>query len=80
VPQDKRDALRTHLDERGIDTGIHWQPGHLFTLLKNCRRGNLSITERVGKEILSLPLHSMMPTNTLDRIIEGVAAFFEDAT
>jgi dTDP-4-amino-4,6-dideoxygalactose transaminase len=80
VPQDKRDTLRTHLDERGIDTGIHWQPGHLFTLLKNCRRGNLSITGRVGKEILSLPLHSMIPTNTLDRIIEGVAAFFEDAT
>ena len=78
VPQAKRDALQTYLDERGIDTGIHWQPGHRFTLLRNCRRGGLSITERVGKEILSLPLHSMMPTDTLDRVIEGVATFFED--
>jgi dTDP-4-amino-4,6-dideoxygalactose transaminase len=77
VPEDKRDELRTHLDERGIDTGIHWQPGHRFTLLRNCRRGDLSITERVGKEILSLPLHSMMPTDTLDRVIDGLASFFE---
>ncbi len=77
VPEDKRDALRTHLDERGVDTGLHWQPGHSFALLKNYRRGDLSITERVGKEILSLPLHSMMPTESLDRVVSSVASFFE---
>jgi dTDP-4-amino-4,6-dideoxygalactose transaminase len=77
VPEDKRDALRTHLDERGIDTGIHWQPGHWFALLKNHRRGDLSITERVGKEILSLPLHSMMSTESLDRVVCSIASFFE---
>lgn len=78
VPEDKRDALRTHLNEQGIDAGIHWQPGHWFTLLKNRRRGDLSVTEQVVKEILSLPLHSMMPTEILDRVIGGVASFFED--
>lgn len=77
VPEDKRDALRTHLDKRGVDTGIHWQPGHWFALFKNCRRGDLSTTERVGKEILSLPLHSMMSTKTLDRVVSSVASFFE---
>ncbi len=77
VPEDKRDALRTHLDERGVDTGLHWQPGHWFALLKNRRRGDLSVTDRVGKEILSLPLHSMMPTETIDRVVGSVASFFE---
>lgn len=77
VPEDRRDGLRAHLDERGIDTGIHWQPGHWFTLLKDRRRGDLSVTDRVGKEILSLPLHSMMPPETLDRVADGVASFFE---
>jgi dTDP-4-amino-4,6-dideoxygalactose transaminase len=75
VPGDKRDPLRAHLGEQGIDTGIHWQPGHWFTLLKECRRGDLSVTERVGHEVLSLPLHSMMSTETLDRVIQGITSF-----
>jgi dTDP-4-amino-4,6-dideoxygalactose transaminase len=76
VPAKKRHPLRAFLNERGIETGIHWQPGHWFTLFKNCHRGDLSVTDRVGHEILSLPLHSMMATNTLDRIISGIRSFF----
>ena len=76
VAADSRDALRAFLFERGIDTGIHWQPGHWFTLLKDCRRGDLSVTDRVGNEILSLPLHSMMTTDTLDRVVAGISDFF----
>ncbi len=76
VPGEKREPLRAFLTERGIDTGIHWQPGHWFTLLKDCRRGDLSVTERVGHEVLSLPLHSKMKTETLDRVIEGIRGFF----
>ncbi|HEY8414105.1 MAG TPA: DegT/DnrJ/EryC1/StrS family aminotransferase [Pyrinomonadaceae bacterium] len=76
VPGEKREALRAHLREHGIDTGIHWQPGHWFSLLKDCRRGDLSVTERVGHEVLSLPLHSKMTTETLDRVISGIRGFF----
>lgn len=76
VPAERRDELRRFLDERGIDTGIHWQPGHWFTLLKDCRRGDLSVTERVGREILSLPLHSKMSDDDLARIVDGVRTFF----
>lgn len=76
VPGDKRDALRSHLSAAGVDTGIHWQPGHWFTLLKNCRRGDLTVTDRVGHEVLSLPLHSDMSTATLDRVISAVSDFF----
>ena len=79
VPADSRDELRAFLKERGIDTGIHWQPGHWFTLLKDCRRGDLSVTDRVGHEVVSLPLHSMMETATIDRVIAGIRSFFEKA-
>jgi dTDP-4-amino-4,6-dideoxygalactose transaminase len=72
----KREALRVFLNDRNIETGIHWQPGHWFTLLKECRHGDLSVTERVGHEIVSLPLHSMMTSDTLDRVIQGVRSFF----
>jgi dTDP-4-amino-4,6-dideoxygalactose transaminase len=76
VPGDKRDALRSYLSERDIDTGIHWQPGHWFTLFKDCRHGDLSVSDRVGNEVLSLPLHSMMTTDTLDVVISGIQDFF----
>jgi dTDP-4-amino-4,6-dideoxygalactose transaminase len=77
VPNAKRDAFRAFLSERRIDTGIHWQPGHWFTLLRECRRGDLSVTDRVGREVVSLPLHSMMTTDTLNRVISGIRTFFE---
>jgi dTDP-4-amino-4,6-dideoxygalactose transaminase len=77
IPEDKRDPLRAFLREKNIDTGIHWQPGHWFTLLKNCRKGNLSVTNQVGKEILSLPLHSCMLMENLDRVIDTIKRFFE---
>jgi dTDP-4-amino-4,6-dideoxygalactose transaminase len=76
VPADKRDPLRAHLSEQGIDTGIHWQPGHWFSLFKDCRRGDLSVTDRVGNEILSLPLHSRMDQTTLERVVHGIRDFF----
>ena len=76
VEGERRDAFRQHLADRGIDTGIHWQPGHWFKLFRGCRRGDLTVTERVGREIVSLPLHSKMAAATLDRVCEAVLAFF----
>jgi dTDP-4-amino-4,6-dideoxygalactose transaminase len=77
VPADKRDGLRAHLSQLGIDTGIHWQPGHWFSLFKDYRRGDLSVTDRVGNEILSLPLHSCISNQTLDRVVHGIRDFFK---
>jgi len=79
VPEGRRDEFRTHLLEQGVDTGIHWQPGHWFTLFKDCRRGDLSVTDRVGNEIVSLPLHSGMTRKTQDRVVDAVKSFFSQA-
>jgi dTDP-4-amino-4,6-dideoxygalactose transaminase len=78
VSEAKRDALREYLKEGGVDTGIHWQPGHWFTLLKDCRRGDMSVTDRVGNEVLSLPLHSYMSKDTLDQVITRIRSFFRE--
>jgi dTDP-4-amino-4,6-dideoxygalactose transaminase len=75
VPENKRDALRAHMLEQGVDTGIHWQPGHWFTLFQDCRKGDLSVTDRVGREILSLPLHSEMDANSIKRVVNGIKSF-----
>jgi len=76
VPQDKRDSLREYLLDKGIDTGIHWQPGHWFSLLRECRAGDLSITDKVAKEILTLPRHSHMEFTLIDRIVSATLEFF----
>lgn len=75
VPESKRDQFRAYLLENGVDTGIHWQPGHGMTLFKDCRSGDLSVTDRVAKEILSLPLHSKMSKDVLDKVIDTIKSF-----
>jgi dTDP-4-amino-4,6-dideoxygalactose transaminase len=71
-----RDNLRAHLADRGIGTGIHWRPAHLHTRFRGFRQGPLAITEQVGEEIISLPLHSAMPAAVVDRVCDEVAAYF----
>ena len=73
---DDRQPLREHLTRHGIDTGIHWQPGHSFSLFGDARRGPLEVTDRVAAEILSLPLHSEMDEETVTRVANGVASFY----
>ncbi|MBN2478792.1 MAG: DegT/DnrJ/EryC1/StrS aminotransferase family protein [Parachlamydiales bacterium] len=75
VPRNMRDDLRKYLYNVGIDTGIHWQPGHFFTLFKNAKKGDLTVTNKIADEILSLPLHSNMTIETQDIIINAIASF-----
>ena len=80
VPETRREVFREHLRNQGVETGIHWQPGHWFSLFKNCRRGDLSVTERVAREIVSLPLHSLMPVEIVKHIAGAIASFFSKGT
>ena len=59
----------------GVDTGIHWQAGHSFSFLKDCRRGSLEVTDRIVEQILSLPLHSKMSDSDIDQVIHSVRSF-----
>jgi dTDP-4-amino-4,6-dideoxygalactose transaminase len=71
----KRTALRDYMKENGVDTGIHWQAGHSFTFLKDCRRGTLEVTERIVDQILSLPLHSKMSNSDIERVVQSIISF-----
>ena len=59
---EQRETFRANLAESGIDTGIHWQPGHWFTLLKDCRRGDLSAAVAHGAD--AGPRHRPTPGST----------------
>ena len=72
-----RAGLVTHLEARGIATGVHFQGAHEFSLYRSCRSGDLSTTELLSAQQLTLPLHSFMDDGTRERVIEGVRSFFD---
>ena len=62
-----RKLFRQKMSEKGIQTGTHYQPIHTFSLYKN--NVKLPITEKIGKEIVTLPMHPNLTEGDLDKII-----------
>ncbi len=52
-----RGELQGALQQRGIQTGIHYQPNHVLTLFLDGVRKPLPVTDAVFPELLTLPLH-----------------------
>jgi dTDP-4-amino-4,6-dideoxygalactose transaminase len=82
----KRDELRKHLQNHGINTGIHYgkavheQPV-IIDYLKN--QFNETIypddfpeTNKAIKEILSLPMHPELSVEDITRIVDSMKSFF----
>lgn len=70
-----RDALQAALAERGIRTGRHYPyPAHLQPGLVEGVRipAPLSVTERLQREILSLPIFPSMTDAQVERVIDAV--------
>lgn len=79
VPKDQRKDFINWMKLEGVDLGIHWQPGHWFELFKNCKSGDLSVTEKIAYEIVSLPLHSKMNPSDLEKVTRKIREFFKYA-
>ena len=76
VGAEVRDHFRSYLADFGVGTGIHWQPGHWFSLFDNCRQGDLKVSDRVGREIVTLPFHSMMDHDDRDHVVDVISSYF----
>lgn len=76
VKSDRREKLIAHLQERLIDTGIHFIPVHKHSQFANAPHGDLSVTEKIVREVLTLPLHSNMRPGFVERVIDGVTSCF----
>ena len=68
-----RNALMKKLFEKGIETGIHYKPIHQMTFYKN--KIKLPITDTIGKEIVSIPIHPNLTEEDVDFIIKQVNNF-----
>jgi dTDP-4-amino-4,6-dideoxygalactose transaminase len=79
VPSDLRDALMRHLTEKGIMSKIYFSPIHLTMFYRKkfgFKGGELPVTEKVSKEVLSLPIYPTMTNDEIDYIVKSVGEFF----
>lgn len=75
----RRDALRGHLRDRGIETRVYYDPPlHLQPSTERFapRAGTLPVTEQAARETLSLPLFPQMGADQRDFVVESVCRFF----
>lgn len=73
-----RDALASRLKEKGISTAIHYpRPIHLQPAMAPAggRPGDLPVSERLSREVLSLPLYPELPLPALTAIAAEVRSF-----
>jgi dTDP-4-amino-4,6-dideoxygalactose transaminase len=74
----KRDALRAHLDACGIGTGVHYPiPIHLQPAYRGLGYsvGKFPVTERLTREIVSLPMHPFLTRADVQHVAGAVADF-----
>lgn len=77
VSSKQRAAFKEHLKTNGIETGIHWRPGHTFGFYRDCQAGNLKITNRIAEEIVSLPFYPDLTLEDVAFICECINEFFD---
>jgi dTDP-4-amino-4,6-dideoxygalactose transaminase len=73
----RRSELMDYLKERGIETGIHWMVANQLSWLRHARGADsIPTTDRIGAEILTLPLWSFMPEATVVQVANHIREFF----
>ena len=73
-----RDGLHQHLQERGIATAVHYpRPIHLQPAMAAAGYGEgaLPVSERLCRQVLSLPLYAELPSDVVRRIADEVKTF-----
>jgi dTDP-4-amino-4,6-dideoxygalactose transaminase len=73
----KRDSLIKHMQNNNVDVGVHFIPVHRHKHFSNCRYGEMSVTNLVAQEVLTLPLHSNMKNEYVERVIAAVSSYYK---
>ncbi|MBI3306766.1 MAG: DegT/DnrJ/EryC1/StrS family aminotransferase [Candidatus Omnitrophica bacterium] len=78
VPDGKRDAFRKFLADRGIRTLLHYDlPVHLQPPFKKIAAPrSLPVTQKLSRQIVSLPLFPEMTMEEVDRVTDSIKDFY----
>lgn len=78
----KRNALKAYLDQRGIMTQIHYPvPIHLQKAYKDLgyKKGDFPVSEKLSKEILSLPLYPGITKDQLAEVVSAIKLYYNSS-
>ncbi|MGW8265957.1 MAG: DegT/DnrJ/EryC1/StrS family aminotransferase [Longimicrobiales bacterium] len=76
---DRRDDLRAFLTGKGIGSGLYYPLGlHLQECFSSLggREGDLPVTERLTREVVSLPIFPELTEEQVTEVAEGIKAFY----
>ena len=72
----KRDKLQQYLSDNGIASLIHYPiPPYKQKACKEYNQLSFPITDRIHKEVLSLPISSVLDEKELERIVSKLNEF-----
>jgi len=75
-----RDKLIQYLAEKGIMSKVYFDPIHLTHFYRNkfgFKKDDLPITEKISKQVLSLPLYPTLTEKEIDYITNNIYNFFK---
>ncbi len=64
-----RDGLRKAMFKEGVEIGVHYTPNHFLNFFKTDKKVKLPVTEKVYKEIISLPIHPDINNDDIKYVI-----------
>jgi perosamine synthetase len=73
-----RDELAAFMQEKGIGTGVHYKPIHLYSCYGH--QPSLPVSERVFNNLMSLPNHPGLTDDEVSYIIETIRSFPHPST
>lgn len=71
---DRRDELADFLRSRGISTGVHYKPIHLYPCYK--QKITIPVAEKIWPRILTLPLYPDMCDDEVRHVCDEINNFF----
>jgi dTDP-4-amino-4,6-dideoxygalactose transaminase len=80
---ERRDEVKKRLEARGIQTGLHYPiPVHLQKAYRHLRygAGDFPVSERVGRQCLTLPMFPEMTNEQQDTVCEAVAEVLREVS
>jgi len=74
-----RNQLKNYLAEKGVMTTIYFSPIHLTHFYREkfgFSGGELPVTEKISRQVLTLPMYPTLTQNDMDYIISNIKEFF----
>jgi dTDP-4-amino-4,6-dideoxygalactose transaminase len=72
-----RDAFRSVLHDRGVQTSLHYPPAHRFSI-HGAGAARLPLTDEFSERAVTLPLFAHMTGDQLDAVVDAVSAAIAD--